>query len=131
MGHIVVSDGTGGTVEAMGKAYGVRRGRVAGRVWDTGVLVPGLSYADATPAPAAALAEPKHVYRIGAAGMDKAKVKEIQLALQAAGFDPGPIDGDYGHNPAAAVAAYQTVRRLTVDGQVGPRTARSLGLTLT
>jgi hypothetical protein len=32
MGHIVVSDGKGGTVEAMGKAYGVRRGKVSGRV---------------------------------------------------------------------------------------------------
>jgi hypothetical protein len=29
MGHIVASDGKGGTVEAMGRAYGVRRGKVS------------------------------------------------------------------------------------------------------
>ena len=33
MGHIVVCDGKGGTVEAMGKNFGVRRGKVSGQVW--------------------------------------------------------------------------------------------------
>jgi N-acetylmuramoyl-L-alanine amidase len=129
MGHIVVSDGAGGTVEAMGKAYGVRRGKVTGRVWNTGVLVPGLTYPEPA-APASELAEPMRAYRIGAENMDAGTITEIQQALAAAGFDPGPVDGDYGHNTAAAVAAYQAVRGLTVDGQVGPRTARRLGVTL-
>jgi hypothetical protein len=46
MGHIVVSDGKGGTVEAMSRAYGVRRGKVSGRVWNTGVFLPDFSYGD-------------------------------------------------------------------------------------
>lgn len=129
MGHIVVSDGAGGTVEAMGKAYGVRRGQISGRVWDTGVLVPGLTYPDPI-APDIAPSEPSRVYRIGAAGMDPATIRAIQQKLTEAGFHPGPVDGDFGHNTAAAVAAYQSVRGLTVDGQVGPRTARSLGVSL-
>lgn len=123
MGHIVVSDGKGGTVEAMGKAYGVRRGKVSGRVWDTGVLIPGFTYHQNDPVTFAA---PTTIYAIGRTDMNPTIVKSIQTALKTAGFDPGPIDGDYGHNTAAAVAAFQTVKGLVVDGQVGPKTARRL-----
>lgn len=57
MGHVAVSDGRGGTVEAMGRRHGVLKGKVAGRRRDTGVLVPGIDYAPSgrpvpTPVPA-------------------------------------------------------------------------------
>lgn len=42
-GHVAVSDGLGKTVEAMGKDFGVTRGKVDGR-FDTAVLVPGVKY---------------------------------------------------------------------------------------
>lgn len=131
MGHIVVSDGKGGTVEAMGKKWGVCRGKVSGRAWDTGVLVPWFDYgSDAvTPAPVT-LAEPKILYAIDRTDMKVGVVKDIQRALKAAGINPGPVDGDYGHNTAAAVAAFQTVKGLVVDGQVGKQTAKALGVTL-
>src|SRR5438067_9889478 len=45
-GHIVFSDGAGGTIEAMGAASGVRRGSLHHRRWDTGVLVPWIDYAE-------------------------------------------------------------------------------------
>jgi N-acetylmuramoyl-L-alanine amidase len=48
MGHIVVCDGEGGTVEAMGSAFGVRRGKVTGRNWDTGIFLPNFTYAEAS-----------------------------------------------------------------------------------
>lgn len=128
MGHIVVSDGSGGTVEAMGKRWGVCRGKTSGRAWDTGVLVPWFDY-DTAVSPLK-LVEPKLLYAIGRAGMKKDVVKDIQRKLAAAGFDPGPVDGDYGHNTAAAVAAFQTVKGLVVDGQVGKQTARTLGVEL-
>ena len=67
MGHIVVSDGKGGTVEAMGKAYGVRRGKVSGRVWSTGVLLPNFSYGDA--GNGVIVAEPKTIYAVGRSDM--------------------------------------------------------------
>lgn len=127
MGHIVVCDGIGGTVEAMGKAYGVRRGKVTGRVWDTGVLIPGFSYGDTS---AVVAAPPAVIYAIGRPGMRANVVKAIQRALKTAGVDPGPIDGDYGHNTAAAVAAFQAIKGLVVDGQVGPQTAKRLGIDL-
>lgn len=42
--HIVFSDGKGGTIEAMGKAYGVCRGTAKGRGFNYGILIPGIKY---------------------------------------------------------------------------------------
>jgi N-acetylmuramoyl-L-alanine amidase len=128
MGHIVVSDGKGGTVEAMGKAYGVRRGKVSGRVWDTGVLLPNFSYGDA--GNGVTVAEPKTIYAVGRSDMKASVVKSIQRALKDFGIDPGPINGEYGSLTAAAVAAFQATKGLVVDGQVGPQTARRLKIDL-
>lgn len=129
MGHIVVSDGMGGTVEAMGKAYGVVRGKVSGRNWDTGVLIPGFTYpgAAAQPVPVAA---PALLYAKGAPNMKKSVIKDIQRALKNADYNPGPIDGDYGPLTIAAVAAFQQAKGLVMDGQVGSKTAAKLGVTL-
>jgi murein L,D-transpeptidase YcbB/YkuD len=128
MGHIVVSDGQGGTVEAMGKKWGVVRGKVSGRAWDTGILLPGFNYGAVVAV--GNLKEPKFLYAVGRPGMVKAKAMIIQRALRDAGFDPGPIDGDYGDNTAVAVAAYQTAKGLVSDGQVGKQTAKSLKIDL-
>lgn len=57
-------------------------------------------------------------------------VKEIQRALKAAGFSPGPIDGDFGANTHTAVMAFQASLGLVADGEVGPQTAKKLGITL-
>lgn len=53
-------------------------------------------------------------------------VKEIQQALQAAGVDPGPVDGIRGRKTIAAVKEFQKANRLAVDGIVGPKTAAKL-----
>lgn len=129
MGHIVVCDGSGGTVEAMGKAYGVRRGIVAGRSWDTGVYLPGFVYGAVNPL--VDVRPPAFLYAIGRAGMKKSVVRAIQRALKLLGINPGPIDGIYGHNTATAVAAFQAVKGLVVDGQVGPQTAKRLKVDIT
>src|SRR5688572_6721984 len=44
MGHIAITDGAGGTVEAAGLGLGVRRGKVQGRLWHLYARVPELSY---------------------------------------------------------------------------------------
>lgn len=49
-------------------------------------------------------------------------VLELQKALSAAGFDPGPHDSIFGPLVEAAVIAFQTDRGLLVDGIVGPQT---------
>lgn len=44
-GHIAISLGTGNdTIEAMGRAYGIRRGHIQGRYFSRGAKVPGIRY---------------------------------------------------------------------------------------
>jgi N-acetylmuramoyl-L-alanine amidase len=128
MGHIAICDGQGGTVEAKGHAFGVVADTVHGRRWDTGVLIPSVHYdTGVTPLP---LIQPAKVYYIGGPNMDPKVVRDIQQALLDAGIHPGPIDGIYGAITAAAVAAFQQIKGLVVDGEVGPQTAKELGINL-
>ena len=46
MGHIAISDGKGGTVEAAGTGLGVRRGKIEGRLWHFWVKIPELVYSE-------------------------------------------------------------------------------------
>jgi hypothetical protein len=127
MGHIAICDGTGGTVEAKGHQFGVVADTVHGRRWDTGLLIPGIRYDNAAPL----LPDPPPmIYFLGAANPDPKVVRDIQQALLSAGLDPGPLDGLYGIKTVAAVAAFQTVKGLVADGEVGPQTAGALGVTL-
>jgi N-acetylmuramoyl-L-alanine amidase len=134
-GHIVVSDGKGGTIEAMGKAYGVRRGPVSGRVWDFGILVPWISYG-AAPAQQTGPLHPEEpppsetvlVLRRNDHMTPDPRVEALQRALAASGHDPGPIDGEFGPLTETAVYEYQAENKLFVDGEVGPETGRALKL---
>ena len=45
-------------------------------------------------------------------------VEVLQRVLKLYGFDPGPFDGQDGPKTTSAVVAYQTSRKLTVDGVV-------------
>jgi peptidoglycan hydrolase-like protein with peptidoglycan-binding domain len=128
MGHIVVSDGKGGTVEAMGKAYGVRRGKVSGRVWNTGVFLPDFSYGDGDGV--VTIKEPAVIYEVGRPGMKPSVVKAIKRALKEFGIEPGPINGEYDALTASAVDAFQATKGIIVDGQVGPQTAKRLKIDL-
>lgn len=53
-------------------------------------------------------------------------ILEIQTALKAAGFDPGPLDGVPGRTTIAAIRGFQAARRLTIDGVAGPETLNAL-----
>jgi putative chitinase len=57
-----------------------------------------------------------------------AAVMALQRALQAAGFNPGAIDGSFGAGTEAAVLAFQKSKGIAADGVVGPNTATALGL---
>jgi len=129
IGHIAFSDGLGGTVEAHSTKRGVIRTSAGGRRWDMGVLVPGIVY---TPFAAVPKTEQvPFVLRLTDPTMKGERVRVLQRALKAAGFDPGKIDGDFGPKTTTAVYAYQVSKGLTPDGEAGPITARSLKIAWT
>lgn len=49
-------------------------------------------------------------------------VRELQLALNALGYNTGAVDGQFGAQTESAVKQFQQDRGLTVDGIVGPLT---------
>ncbi len=65
---------------------------------------------------------------VGAKGQT---VTALQAQLKARGFDPGPVDGDFGPGTEQAVRAFQQAHGLEVDGIVGVQTASALGLSTT
>ena len=126
IGHIAVSDGEGGTVEAHSTATGVIRGHADGRRWDVGVLPPMLAYAE--PSAILPTSPPGLVLRLKRPNMKGALVERLQRALAARGFSPGDIDGSFGPHTAAAVHAFQLTERMVADGEAGDTTLKALGL---
>jgi hypothetical protein len=126
IGHIVFSDGAGGTLEAHSASTGVVQRKLANRRWDAGILVPGVEYSHA--ADTMVVSAPLLVLRLSDPLMRGAIVREVQRALKVAGIHPGKIDGLYGAQTVAAVNAFQITRGLVPDGEVGPETARLLGV---
>ena len=51
-----------------------------------------------------------------------ARIRDIQLALKAAGFDAGSPDGRMGPRTKSAIREFQQANRLPTDGKVGPKT---------
>jgi N-acetylmuramoyl-L-alanine amidase len=126
IGHVVFSDGEGGTIEAHSTATGVIRSTLAGRRWDTGVFVPGVEYSQSDSA--VIVTPPLLILRLTTPLTRGAIVKDVQRKLKAAGFHPGPIDGIYGMQTVAAVSAFQIVNGLVADGEIGLETANALGM---
>lgn len=49
-------------------------------------------------------------------------IRQIQVALKNAGFEPGVIDGQMGRQTRQAIKAFQRANNLSVDGKVGRKT---------
>jgi tetratricopeptide (TPR) repeat protein len=71
---------------------------------------PGATSLPEVPAPAADLVVAGEV-------VDQGLVLLIQRELQAAGYEPGPLDGTPGTKFAAAITAYQRANNLRADGR--------------
>ena len=56
------------------------------------------------------------------------KITQIQQALQAKGFNPGPIDGTIGSDTMSAVNAFQRSKGLPVDKYLNMATVNALGV---
>lgn len=58
--------------------------------------------------------------------LDLASVQKLEEQLQAAGFDPGPIDGKADERTLTAVRQYQSVRGLRPTGRLDAETQAAL-----
>jgi N-acetylmuramoyl-L-alanine amidase len=131
-GHIIISDGRGGTVEAHSTAAGVIASTLHGRRWDLGILVPGIEYqSQQEPIPVTPPNGP--IYRLASPLMRSPVVQDIQEALNQwhgpPAWEPLEADGVYGPETELAVAAFQDSQgSLVADGEVGPATLKALGL---
>jgi N-acetylmuramoyl-L-alanine amidase len=127
-GHIVISDGEGGTIEAHSPKDGVIQYTLANRRWDKAIVIPGITYTEG--AVVSVTPPSTTIYVLATPMMVGDKVREIQQALEDAGFDAGSIDGKFGPHTQAAVLAFQLSHGLTPDGEVGAKTAAALGVQL-
>lgn len=58
--------------------------------------------------------------------LPKDRIKQIQLALKKAGFNPGSIDGRIGKKTRKAIREFQKAKGLKVDSVVGEETWQEL-----
>jgi len=126
-GHIVVSDGQGGTVEAHSSQRGVIAGTLSSRRWDWGILVPGIRYLRASAPPALVSGAP--TLHLTSPLTQGDGVSAVQRRLIALGLMAGEVDGIYGPQTAHAVRAFQARAGLVADGEAGVLTLAALGLT--
>lgn len=120
IGHIAISVGNGETIEAADSKRGVIVGTVFNRRWDIGVLIPDVAYNTNQSS------VEDDILKFEDLSEPSERVKTLQLALAELGFNPGPIDGQFGKKTMAAVAAFQTAHGIVVDGEVGPQTAAAI-----
>lgn len=127
MGHVAISMGDGTTIEAKDSATGVAIvANAAGRHWDLGVHLPGVSYELLGELPA--VAPPARLFMLSSPYQHGAEILAIQRRLAGLGLSPGRLDGYFGPLTSSCVQTFQAMRGLVVDGIVGPDTARALGL---
>lgn len=133
IGHIVISEGTGTTIEAHSGKLGITNALLSGRTWDAAFLIPGFNY---TTNSGIIIHEPKvTIYRLKTPYMRDKEVSngpiwKIQTVLNEKGYDTKGIEGVYGPGTFQAVTQYQKINELLVDGMVGPETAKSLGVNI-
>lgn len=55
-------------------------------------------------------------------------VSDVQKKLRAQGFDPGPVNGDFGSKTQAALAQFQLYHLIPVSGSLDDATLAELGV---
>lgn len=139
-GHVGVYVGGGWAVEAQGFAYGIVKTEVSKRPWTEWAYLPEsmLLYDGSTvvlpetPDKPAEEVKPT-AFKLGSRTLKRTSpmmtgddVKEMQIRLNALGYDCGEADGKFGKNTEQGVRAFQTAMNLEVDGKFGKKSFAAL-----
>lgn len=93
------------------------------------LVMPSSSFALTKPAVAKKPAVKKVVVKKVVKSMPASEIKAVQTALSKQGFYKGKVDGMVGKMTTNAVKAFQKKKGLKVDGLIGPKTLKALGVT--
>jgi N-acetylmuramoyl-L-alanine amidase len=129
VGHIVCSDGLGGTAEANSTKHGCINSVVDGRRWDFGIKIPDFTYVQNIKTPVIKKPAQK-VYRWTNPVMVDPAIGILQDKLNALGYVVGKKDNVYGEKTYKAVKKFQNDRGLNPDGEAGAKTFAELGIKL-
>jgi peptidoglycan hydrolase-like protein with peptidoglycan-binding domain len=62
------------------------------------------------------------------AAMKGERLRSVQEALKAKGYDPGPVDGVFGRKTKAAPKDFRKAEKLLESGRQDPETLAKLGV---
>ncbi len=83
-----------------------------------------------TPAIVASIVHFGSAVEVVEAALTTSQTRTVQTKLKRWGYYTGKVDGIYGNLTRKAVRYFQQKNGLAVDGIVGPKTAKALGMTL-
>ena len=124
----------GHTDKETGTATGAVGGAVAGAVvgGPVGAVVGGVGGAvvghETTGYPPTRTPGERTVTTAQPSGYDSSTVRAVQEALNARGYNAGPVDGQYGASTQDAVRRFQQFAGLPANGELTPRTLSALGV---
>ena len=122
------------TDKETGTAAGAAGGAVAGAVvgGPVGAVVGGVGGAvvghETTGYPPSSTTNERRVTTVPPGAYDSSTVRAAQEALNARGYNAGPVDGQYGASTQDAVRRFQQSAGLPANGDLTPRTLSALGV---
>lgn len=93
-----------------------------------GVVGPQLAAQGNDPTVAEDTSPPRTVFRYGQRNPTRDRYREIQTALKEHGFDPGPVDGQWGPKTSDALKRFEKANNLRADGRLDSLALIVLGL---
>lgn len=121
IGHIVFSDGNGGTIEAKSTADGVCKSKIIGRHWEYGLLINNIQY-EINKAFKFDYTNPPFNFYVSSPIMRHSIIKETKEKLKKLGFFHGEISEIYDNEVAISVSNFQKAKGIVVDAILGKDT---------
>ncbi|MDI9312078.1 MAG: peptidoglycan-binding protein [Limnohabitans sp.] len=121
IGHIAISDGKGGTIEAKSTNDGVCKSVIKGRQWEYGLLINNVQY-EMNNAFVFDYNNPPFNFYVSSPIMKHKIVEETKEKLNKLNLFHGEINENYESEIAIAVSNFQKIKGIVVDAVLGKET---------